>query len=196
MSRMPLAVAALSAVLATGCAAGPHFAQPAPVREWNTTLDAARTAADSGRLAVAEHHLSQYALRHPGTPEAHESLYWRGLFQMASTSDTAARQMAIPTLEQYLAKPGGEHRTEAGVLLGAAKDRAELERQSEAKEREIAQVRAALGKAQERPAQATDAPDQPADRGLAQEVERLKSELARANQELERIRKRLAGQQP
>lgn len=197
MTTIRMATAALALFAATACARGPRFMQTPPAREWNATLAEARVAADSGRYAVAEHRLSQYALQHPGSDGARESLYWRALFRMGMTGDSIAPRLALATLEQYLASPGIERRTEATVLLTVAKDRAALARDAAAKEREIAEVRAALGRAQERPVASGGTPDQPApDRGLAQEVERLKSELARANSELERIRKRLAGQQP
>lgn len=197
MIALRIAAAALALVVATGCSRGPRFMQASPAREWNATLAQARVAADSGRYAVAEHELSQYALQHPGSDGARESLYWRALFQMGMTADSVAPRRAVATLEQYLTMPEAERRTEAAVMLTVAKDHAALARESAAKEREIAEIRAALGRAQERPVAAAGTPDQPAsDRGLAQEVERLKSELSRANAELERIRKRLAGQQP
>jgi predicted RNase H-like nuclease (RuvC/YqgF family) len=109
----------------------------------------------------------------------------------------SAHRQAIPSLEQYLAAPGGAHRTEAQVLLEFAQAHQALQAEAQLKEREIAQIRTALGRAQDRPAaSATERPAQQPERGLAQEVERLKSELARANQELERIRRRLAGDRP
>ncbi|MBA3891066.1 MAG: hypothetical protein H0X64_11100, partial [Gemmatimonadaceae bacterium] len=67
-------------------------------------------------------------------------------------------------------------------------------------EREIAEIRAALGRTQDRPAASgtaggaasAEAPN----RNLANEVERLRAELRTANQELERIRRRLATERP
>lgn len=194
MSGRLLATAVLALVASTGCAQTSRLFQPAPERDWKSTLAEARAAADSGRWAVADQRLSQYVMRYPDRREAREAVYWRGLFRMAPGNDTTAHRLAIPTIEQYLAQPGGEHRTEAWILLGLAKDRAELRRLADAREKELAEVQAALGRAQR--TTAPGATEQPADRGLAQEVERLKGELAKANQELERIRRRLAGQRP
>lgn len=196
MNARLIATALLAIVASTGCARTSRLLQPAPEREWKATLAAARAAADSGKWAAADERLSQYVLRYPDRGEAHEAVYWRGLFRLAPANDSVAHRLAIPTLEQYLARPGGAHRTEAQLILGVAKERQELRQLAEAREKELADVQAALGRARERAAAPGAAPEQPADRGLAQEVERLKGELARANEELRRIRRRLAGQRP
>lgn len=199
---MTLAARLLLVVLVTtlgGCAHPPSFLQPIPLRDFRAALGDARAAADSGRWATADQILADYIRRHPGTDEAHEALYWRALFRLAPSNDTTAHRLAIPTLEQYLAGDEAELRSEARILLEHARAHDALRREAAAKEQEIAEVRAALGRARERQA----SPDAPpaaeppaADRGLAEEVERLKAELARANQELERIRRRLARQTP
>lgn len=187
-------------LLVAGCARGPGFMQPAPMRDWRSTLHEARAAADSARWGTADQRLEEYALRHPGTGEAHETLYWRGLFRMAPGNDSVSRALAVPTLQRYLSAPGGAYRTEARLLLDLAERHSALMADAAAKEREIAEVRTALGRAQDRAvpssggAQAggAEAPN----RNLASEVERLRGELARANQELERIRRRLARERP
>lgn len=193
-TRLLLALVAASVV---GCARPPAFLQPIPLREFRSALADARTAADSGRWATADRILVEYMARHPDSDEAHEALYWRALFRLAPGNDSTANALAIPTLEQYLNRDEADFRTEAKILLDHARTFAALRTEAAAKEREIAQVRAALGRAQERQPEAASPTTQPApDRGLAQEVERLKAELTRANQELERIRRRLARQNP
>lgn len=197
----PKLMTALAAVLlVTGCARGPGFMQPAPARDWRTTLSEARTAADSARWGTADQRLEEYSLRHPGTIEAHETLYWRGLFRLAPGNDSVSRTLAVPTLQRYLSAPGGAHRTEARLLLAFAERQAALVAEAAAREREIADVRAALGRAQDRPAasagSSTTGGSEAPSRNLAGEVERLRAELARANQELERIRRRLATERP
>lgn len=186
-------------MLLSGCARAPGFMQPAPVRDWRSTLGEARAAADSARWGTADQRLEEYALRHPGTAEAHETLYWRGLFRMAPGNDSVSRTLAVPTLQRYLSSAGGAYRTEARLLLDVAERHAALVAEAAAKEREIAEVRTALGRAQDRPAPSGDNPSGGAEapnRTLAAEVERLRGELARANQELERIRRRLATERP
>lgn len=185
----------LAAMLVSGCAHAPSFLRP-PVSEWRSTLEDARAAADSGKWATADRRLAEYEARYPGSAEARETHYWRGLFRLAPGNDSTALRTAVPALERYLAQPGGTFRTEARLLIDLANAQQALRRDAAAKEREIAQIRTALGRAQATtgaPASATEAAP---DRGLAAEVERLKGELARANQELERIRRRLAGERP
>lgn len=187
----------LAALLLAGCAQAPSFLRPAPVSAWRETLEAARAAADSGKWATADRRLAEYEARYPGTAEARETHYWRGLFRMAPGNDSTAHHTAVPTLERYLAQPGGTYRTEARLLVDLATAQQALRREAAAREREIAQIRTALGRAQTSPGGApAPAGDAGSDRGLANEVERLKGELARANQELERIRRRLAGERP
>lgn len=181
-----------------GCAQPPRFLQPVPLRNFRSALHEARIAADSGRWATADRILADYARRYPDTDEAHESLYWRALFRLSPANDTTAQRQAIPALEAYIGGEDAEFRTEARVLLDVARTAEVLRREAAEKEQEIAEIRTALGRAQERRATSDAEPSAPPspDRGLAQEVERLKSELARANQELERIRRRLARQTP
>nr|MBA3891219.1 hypothetical protein [Gemmatimonadaceae bacterium] len=162
-------------LLATGCARAPGFMQPVPVRDWRATLSEARAAADSARWGTADRQLEEYGLRHPGTTEAHAALYWRGLFRMAPGNDSVSRSLAVPTLQRYLSTPGGAHRTEARLLLDVAERQAALVAEFEVKEREIAEIRAALGRTQDRPAASgtaggaasAEAPN----RNLANEVE-------------------------
>jgi hypothetical protein len=191
-----LTVALLAAVLTTGCVNPPRFMQPIPVREFNTAIGNARAAAAAGQWAIADRILGTFIERHPRTKEAHEALYWRGLYRLAPTNDSTAHAFAIPTLEQYLLWPDAEHRVEAQIVLDLARSYVHLQRRAAEQERQIAEIREALGRVQERPATPSAEPAAPAERGLVQEVERLKAELARANQELERIRRRLAGQRP
>lgn len=191
------AIVIATAALLSGCGRAPSFLRPAPVNEWRSTLGAARAAADSGKWATADRLLSVYESRYPGSNEARETLYWRGLFRLAPTNDTTAHRIAVPTLERYLAQPGGTYRTEARLLIEVARTQQALRQEAESKEREIAQVRAALGRAQSASAAGASSGESAGpDRGLVNEVDRLKGELARANQELERIRRRLAGERP
>lgn len=195
----PRILALLAGVaLLGGCARAPAYFRPAPVNEWRATLSAARTAADSGKWATADRLLAQYELRYPGTEQARETLYWRGLFRLAPSNDSTAHRAAAPALERYLSQPGGTYRTEARMLLDVARTHAALREDAAAKEREIAQIRVALGRAQSASAASgSSGGESPApDRGLANEVERLRRELAQANAELERIRRRLAGERP
>lgn len=183
----------LAALLLTGCLTRPPFMRSAVSREWPAALAAARAASEEGQWAAADRHMADFIVRHPGSTEAHEAVYWRGVFRLAPGNDTTVQRLGLNSLQDYLARPGGEHRAEARVLLDLSLTRAALVQEAAQREREIAQIRTALGRAEERSAQPAA---RPADTSLAEEVTRLKAELAKANQELERIRKRLAGQRP
>ena len=117
MTHPKLLTILAAVLLSTGCARAPGFMQPAPVRDWRSTLSEARAAADSARWGTADQRLEEYSLRHPGTAEAHEALYWRGLFRRAPGNDSVSRTLAVPTLQRYLSRPGGAYRTEARLLL-------------------------------------------------------------------------------
>lgn len=128
------------------------------------------------------------------TPTANpqvEQLYARGLAHLDPGNTSASLDSAAGLLEAYLAYQGHlERRDEARILLRLAGDARQLQR-----------VEAALQQAQA----ATDtvyrqaptgARDRQRDGAALREIERLKDELAKANAELERIRKRLANPPP
>jgi outer membrane protein assembly factor BamD (BamD/ComL family) len=164
-------------------------------RQWPVTLLAAKHALSAERPANADQILLEFAERFAGTAEAQEARYWRAMVALhtAQTRETSLDSASV-LLERYIAEgPGSPRYLEAAALR-------KLIAQSAALQNEMLQVRRALSQARteqprERPAEgAAAAPRQ--DRNLVAEVESLRGELNRANQELERIRRRLAGQNP
>ena len=113
-----------------------------------------------------------------------DSLYWRAVAQLAPNTKNASRDTAIVLLDSYLkSSVAKKHVQEATTFLSLARDAQQLARVQSA----LSQARADA----ERPrsdASASGARDESA----VKEIERLKAELARANDELERIKKRLA----
>jgi hypothetical protein len=114
-----------------------------------------------------------------------ESLYWRAVTQLDTASTPAGLSGAVSLLDGYLASTRIEHRAEASVMRRYAIAAQQLAR--------------AEGTVTTRPVegeQRTDATKraEPESRREedAREIQRLKDELAKANAELERIRKRLA----
>lgn len=123
--------------------------------------------------------------RDPKPNPAIDSLYWQAVRQLDATNRAGSLDSAITRLEAYLAEGTEQrHRSEALVLRQLARDAQEL-----------ARLQAALQVAQqtpERPPTTPEAPPRPRDEEALKEVQRLKDELAKANAELERIRRRLA----
>lgn len=117
-----------------------------------------------------------------------EAQYDRAIALLAPGSDTTAMDSAITLLDAYLAREGYvARRPEAGVMRRLAGDAVQLSRVAAALQQERAAA-ADKTKSGETPARS--------DTDSLKEIQRLKDELAAANAELERIRKRLATQKP
>ena len=180
--RAPRRAFALAALLVgSGCGPARQQAAPRPApttaeSEWPAVYTRAMTDAREARLAEADRALAEFAQRYPGSPEAIEVPYWRALLKL-DPSNPAATHESLAMLETYLANaPSGLHRTEAAIIrrLGLA-----LEART-----------AALAAIPPVPAV------RPEDKLQEEEVLRLRDELAKANAELARIRRRLARPRP
>jgi hypothetical protein len=175
----------------------PAFAMPASSRDWTTSLDSARIIAGTGRYDAADSVLARFATRHPGTAEALETAYWRSLFKMDPMNPRGSLTWGLASLDAYLADPRPrEHVLEATTLrrVGGA-----LDGVNRTVAAAMAQVREANTTAADANARAADASVRPIgvvktdpSSPLEIEVRRLRDELAKANSELDRIRKRLA----
>ena len=153
------------------------LAEPSSRSEWSATLLQASTDASAGRYGVADRVLSDYATRYPASPDAAEVLYWRALYRLDPANQSASPREAIAMLDSYLGVSGAPHRGEAQALrrIATALDR------------------------REQPTSSTSAapkPDSAPDKAKDEEIQRLKDELAKANAELERIKRRLAQPKP
>ena len=181
MRRLPRYVVTLAAVLVgSGCApARQQPVQPAPVSaesEWPAVYTKAMTDANQSRLAEADRALTEFAQRYPGSPEAIEVPYWRALIKLDPANPTAMRE-SLAALDAYLANaPAGLHRMEAAIIrrLGVT-----LEARN-----------AALAAIPPVPVA------RPEDKLHEEELLRLRDDLAKANAELARIRRRLARPRP
>jgi hypothetical protein len=169
------------AALLTACTTGQQrLSEPAPATsEGSTTILLAAQEAASGRFGVADRMLSDFSARAPGSPEAAETLYWRALFRVDPANLNASAREAVALLDSYLSGATGTHRLEAQTLrrVAAAMD-----------------ARAAASTIAVTPPK-TD-PPKPEDKVRDEEIQRLKDELAKANAELERIKRRLAQPKP
>ena len=118
-----------------------------------------------------------------------DSLYWKAIFQLDAANKRGSLDSATTYLDAYLASGTAQpHRREAMVLRQLARDA-----------RQLARVQGALQQARADSADGrprSDAESKRREDEAVKEIQRLKDELAKANEELDRIRKRLAPKPP
>jgi hypothetical protein len=163
--------------------------EPDSKREWPASLEQAQTAATQKRTEAADSILARFAARHAGSREALETAYWRALFKMDPVDRPESLTPAMALLDSYLADPRPrDHVAEAFSLRQIATQLEALETRATSLAatipRETREPVSVRPPAEQRPATDQSAAD-------AAEIKRLKDELAKANAELERIRKRL-----
>ena len=164
-----------------GCISGRATVHGSDARSaWPAVLARAEAAAASGRHAEAERLLADFAISFPQTDEAQETAYWRAVFKLDPANREGGASMSRVLLEGYLRGEGAlQHRTEAEVL------------------RQIALRIDSLSSATGAGASPAGSPAPTGDRAAElkakdAEIQKLKEELAKANDELERIKRRLA----
>jgi len=181
-----LALAGL--LLAEGC--GPLRAASASPQapmegQLSTTLRQADREVLAARFGVADRLLTDFAEQQPDAPERVEVGFWRALFKLDPANPTATPRDAIALLDAYLAsRQVVAHRGAATSLrrIAVALDRPPT----------VVVASPAPTAPSTRPeARPETRPDTNAD-----EVQRLRDELAKANAELERIKRRLAQPSP
>lgn len=169
------------AVALTACSTGqPQLAELSPARsEGTAVILQASQEASAGRYGVADKLLADYSTKYPTSADAAEAMYWRALYKLDPANQTATPHDAVVLLDSYLATAQSTHRAEAQTLRRVA---AALEARAAA---------VASGATQPK----TD-PPKVDDKAKDEELQRLKDELAKANAELERIKRRLAQPKP
>jgi hypothetical protein len=196
---MRVAVPLAALCLAAGCAAlNPRsLREPSPQDAWQTALEAAQTRASRGDFDGADSVLASIATRYPGTPQALETAYWRGLYRMDPGNRNASIPTALASIDAYLADPRArEHRTEAMTLRRVA---AQIDGLNKLAATAMAQATAANANAANARAAAAEvnkSGGEVVSPASDAEIKHLKDELAKANAELERIKKRLAQPPP
>ncbi len=177
---MPKVPSGAGAILLTGallsaCVARPHLA-PLEPREYTGVLVAAREATLAGRYQEADRLLSQFSARYPGTNEATEVLYWRSLLQMDPANREGSMTTGIAELDQYLqGSTSLRHYAEAAMLRRLAAQYVTAARLAAASVTTPTAGRTAIGD----------------DRARDDEIQHLKDQLLKANEELDRIKRRL-----
>jgi hypothetical protein len=196
--RAYLTLAAFLTVL--GCAGHRADVQAAPSRAWTSALAFAKDAVATGRYHDADSALLAFGTRHPDTREAGESEFWRALFALDPRNANHSASDAIQSLTAYAASPEPRvHDAEAGVLRRTADAMVALREATAAAASEADSARTEADSVR---TQADSARLARAERTRG-EVQRLRdsldkvvSELAETNQELDRIKKRLAAPKP
>jgi len=175
-----LTVLTLAALGPAGCVRHPARPTPAaaaamdPRTTWVRTLPDAQRAAADGRYDEADRLLAGFAQLFPRSQQAGEVHYWRALFKLDPANKDATPQQAVASLDAYLALGDAQpHRSEALVLRRTA-----------------AHMRILADSAAPRPSTAER------DKAREEEMQKLRDDLAKAQEELERIRKRLASPKP
>jgi hypothetical protein len=201
-----LSILAFTLFAATACGPRPLFLQPRPVREWPATLQTVKVAARAGQYAQADSVLAQFESRYSTSYEGREAAYWRALLLVDPANPHGSPAEAVRAINRYFAgRATAETYDEANIL------RRILQRH-DSLTRELAEARRLIAEAQEAAAEPrvvtvpVPTPAAPAEsregrpprenRNLVEEVRRLRDELSKANQELERVRKRLSEQRP
>jgi hypothetical protein len=174
--------------------------EPSIKRDWDNTLFLARVRAAEGKFAAADTILARFATEYPDTRQASETAYWRALYDLDPSNRGGSFRSAISSLDAYMSAGGPhEHAVEAATLRRIAGHMDELNKLAASA---LAEARdtstAARGTATDQRAEVK--PPAAGDVGLPTaadvEIKRLKDELAKANAELERIRRRLAQPPP
>lgn len=163
-----------------------------PRLDWNQTLDGARQAVIAGRYADADSLLTAYATRHPDAKQAAEVPYWQGIFRLDPGNPNRSVDQGVAALDRYLAGPPTRpHWREATVARRLAVQLDSAMKQAAAAAAQLASAQSSGGNAAGSGGAGSDDVKSKDD-----EIARLRGELAKANEELERIKKRLAAPKP
>jgi hypothetical protein len=171
LNKSSLAVAA--ALVLVGCSRAQAPVRPTPLRAYAAVLEAAEARVDSGDHAGADRMLSDFALKSPGTEEATEISFWRALYMVDPANKRTSIPEGIRAIDIYLATPGTKwYRAQAEVLRRTAQSVQALRTAAQAQPRIIGRDTVFVSR--------------------EEEIAALRDQLARANAELDRIKKRLA----
>jgi hypothetical protein len=125
-----------------------------------------------------------------------EELYWKAISHLDAANKQGSLDSALTFLESYLVSGRKQtHRREALVLQQLARQSLQLSRVQAALQLSRAETRTDSTAPAAPPAR-TEPETRRRDEEAVKEIQRLKDELAKANEELERIRKRLTAPKP
>jgi hypothetical protein len=174
--RAPLKNFAVACLIAlSACSKPTAETAPAPVAlsdSYLNVLVAAEKRVDAGDYSGADRILSDFALKARGTQEGIEVAYWRALYMVDPKNGTASMAEGVRALDIYLSTDGAkQYRAQALVLKRTAQTVLSL-RTAQATARVLGRDTVYVTR--------------------EDEILALKDQLAKANAELDRIKKRLA----
>jgi len=175
MIRRSLALSLIlaSAWTAAACAPARSSQLPAPAATYASTLAAAQQRADSGDYAGADRILADFALRAPNKAEAHEISFWRALYLVDPSNRSSSPEEGIRALDIYLKTEGTvNYRPQALVLKRTAQAVQTLRQAPQVTRRVNGRDTVFVNR--------------------EDEIVALRDQLAKANAELDRIKRRLA----
>lgn len=177
----------LLAVGLAGCATLPGMTPPMveSAERWRVVVALADQHVEAGRYAEADRLLAEFGQSSIGTPEAPEATFYRALYRLDPANPAASAPEAIALIDTFLAmRIVSPHRTDAVALRRIA---LALAAKPEVVTVTVPRDATAVAPAPQ-PRADTAAKDE--------EIAKLRDELARANAELGRIRRRVATPKP
>ena len=181
-------------LLLSGCAlthASSTPPQPTAPEAWPRASTVAAEQVAAGRYAAADRWLGDFVAQYPGTAEAASATVHRAIYMSDPANQTSTAHAATALLDSALA---------TSLDSASRADVRAVRRITLALER-AATLSANAGNASTSGNVSSSTPDNSASRtddskARDEEVQRLKNELAKANAELERIKKRVAQPKP
>ena len=198
--RVARLFAPLLLVLAASCGSlrAASSTPPVPLQwQFEETLAQAEREALATRFDVADRLLVTFAEQHPGTHESAEVSFWRAVFRLDRANAAASAREAANLLDEYLRAPAtAQHRGSATSLrrVAGALDARNASAMTDPTT-PASTTPSATPASPSAPRSETRADDR-RDEKRDEEIQRLREELAKANAELERIKRRLAQPAP
>lgn len=188
-----IVLSAVTMLIGAACAELPRLEPSLLERDWARTRAETRRNVEAGNYHAADKLLAEFARNHPDTRQARETAFWRGAYLVDPANTLGSLSGGISALDGYLsAEPEGWYRTEAELLRRTA-----LAAQGLAQGASRNWVDTVVIVSRDR--EAAPAPRRSRDEEIAElrsQLARSKTELAQAQAELDRIKKRLANPSP
>jgi hypothetical protein len=184
---MKRALQVLISLLALSACAHIQSIDPPAQSDWARTLSEVRRDVEAGNYDVADRILGEFARTHPGTSEARESGFWKGVYLIDPANQHESLADGIAALDTYLADSAGLYRDQAAVLR----------RTAAAAQMASTRAKGLVGDSSQASAVkdtlvvSSKSKDELI-ASLKDQLVKSKDDLAKANAELDRIKKRLA----
>lgn len=164
---------AVCIVFAAGCSHQPAVAKPPePAAAFATTVETASKRVESGDYTGADRILSEFALAHKATPEGNEIAFWRALYMVDPSNKNASVAEGLRAMDIYLSNPASKMYRAQGQAIKRIASLTQSLRAQQAATKVVGRDTVFVTR--------------------EDEIAALKDQLAKANAELDRIKKRLA----